>query len=142
MRYFYSLSFCLGLLLFSAVGFGQDDNHALINGDFRDLNLNQFIHELEMQVNFHFFYDTAEKDSIQITLSVQNQPLAKTLELAFKGTDFYYSIDEWRRIFISRKKPVKVLLPPGLLNESGIQKDQSQDIDLTDEETKKSKVEK
>ena len=142
MRYPYPLFLCLGFLFCCAYVSAQQDRPVLITGNFTELNLEQFVQELEIRVNYHFYYDRLEKDSIRITLSVENQPLAKILDQAFAGHGFYYAIDEWGRVFISRKKQISAALPAGLFGEKTAQKEPAGAVDFTEEEGKKSKVEK
>ncbi len=142
MRYCCALSLFFICMFFSGIARGQSDNRDLITGDFKELTIEQFIHELENKVDFRFYYDVSQSDSIKITLSVRQQPLAKVLELAFGGSDFHYSIDQWNRVFISRKKPVITALPPGLLKGTVAQKNEAQDAAAPEEETKTSKVQK
>jgi hypothetical protein len=141
MRYCCPLSWCFIFLLLSGMAKGQKGASNLITGDFRDLSIEQFIHELEKQVDFHFYYDSAQSDSIRITLSVQNQPLPSVLELALSKYGLYYSIDEWQRVFISSKKLVRTSLPPGLFDEKGALISQTRDSVHPDEETKVNRLE-
>ncbi len=142
MRYYRQLSLCFVFLFFSGIALGQIDNRNLITGDFKDLTIAEFIHELENKIDCHFYYDTSQSDSIRITISVHEQPLAKILELAFVGHGFYYSIDEWSRVFLSKTRTVRTSLPMGFFGGIGIQKNQAQDIAVPEEETKASMVEK
>jgi carboxypeptidase-like protein/TonB-dependent receptor-like protein len=143
MRYSCLFLLCLIFLFFFCSNiFGQKEKQDYISGDFKNLTIDQFIHELESRIDLRFYYDTAKTDSIRITLSVQQQPLSKVLELAFKGTDFFYAADEWGRVFISRKKAVATSLPAGLFSGKEVQKNQTPGISVDEEETKKSKIQK
>jgi len=133
---FFIFSFVAGF------AFGQANNHDLITGDFKELTVAGFIHQLEEQVDFSFYYDPVLPDSIRITLSVNQQPLDKVLELAFAKQAVYYSIDPWRRVFISTKKTIKTSLLPGLLTGTRTEKNPTPEIESTEEEMKPGKVEK
>ncbi|HET9824417.1 MAG TPA: hypothetical protein VFP87_03740, partial [Chitinophagaceae bacterium] len=79
MRYF---GFLLFIFIHSCLS-AQVKTTTLITGDFKDLRIEQFARELETQTGFRFYYDQKQFDSVQINLSVKDQPLEKVLSLAF-----------------------------------------------------------
>jgi hypothetical protein len=142
MKYYSPFLLFFFYLLLPGILFGQNKTRDLISGEFNGLRVEQFIHELENQVDFHFYYDASETDSLRITLSVRDQPLARVLQQAFAGSGFYFSIDDWGRVFLSKKKLLMISLPQGLFTNTAIQKPEAQDLNGPKDEMKLARVEK
>jgi hypothetical protein len=83
----------------------------VVTGEFKDLQVEQFLIQLEKQTGYRFYYDTATLDTIKITLSVKEQPLKNVLSLAFAKTSMVYAIDDDKNVFISKDEVVKTELP-------------------------------
>src|SRR5690349_12976596 len=98
--------FCIGV----SVVVGQKKNRALITADFRHVNMEQFVSELEKQTGLHFYFDPAHVDSIQINLTVTAQPLEKVIAQAFAGTDFNYYVDD-ENVYITKGVKLGVASP-------------------------------
>ena len=92
---------------------GQQANPPVISGDFKNVAVDTFLIALQAQTHYHFYYDTAQLDSVRINLSVISQPLKTVLEKAFENTDIYYAIDQHNNVFISKGLAVKTTLPEG-----------------------------
>ena len=103
----------LTLILFCCRLYGQQDTAVLVSVKTDSAGIEKFANEIEKQTGFRFFYDTARLDSVVITIDAQNQPLTKVLELAFAGNDVFYTIDESKHIFLTRGRPLNLLLPEG-----------------------------
>jgi len=103
----------LTLSLFCCRLYGQQDTAVLVSVKTDSAGIEKFANEIEKQTGFRFFYDTARLDSVVITIDAQNQPLTKVLELAFAGNDVFYTIDESKHIFLTRGRPLNLLLPEG-----------------------------
>jgi CarboxypepD_reg-like domain/TonB-dependent Receptor Plug Domain len=101
------------IFLFCTRSYGQKDSLYPVTLELKAVTLSEFIAQLEKQVSLHFYFDTTGFDSIAITLTVQKQPLKKTLEQTFAGTDVYYSMDNEAHVFITKGKFIGLLLPPG-----------------------------
>lgn len=112
MRKLYFFCFCLFSFFYSSL-YGQEKNTSLITADFKELNINQFVHELEAKTNAHFYYDVLQFDSLQINLSVKNETLQNVLRLAFTNTKFHFAIDEYNNVFLIKDKIIKTSLPTG-----------------------------
>src|ERR1700730_8136784 len=141
MKYYAPILIFLIHLSLPDIVLGQKEGGDLISGEFKGLSVEQFIKELENEVDFHFYYDASQPDSLQVTLFVQKQPLTKVLEQAFAGTGFYYSIDPWKRVYISKKKPVITSFPQGLFNRTGFQNHQAREITEPEDGINVNKVE-
>jgi len=78
--------------LFCFALYGQQKNASLISGEFSNLKMEQFVQQIENKTNYHFYYDPGQFDSLQINISVKEQPLQKVLELARPEDVIYEAI--------------------------------------------------
>ena len=108
MRAFYIL--LITLFLFHKAGAQQEP---LFSGRFDSVSVVDLLHNLEAQSNYFFYYDSVQLHAFHITLVVEQQPLQKVLEAAFKNTDLHYAIDAQHHVFITRQLQVLTTLPPG-----------------------------
>ncbi len=93
-------------LFFCQKSFGQNDTSLIINADFNDATVEQFINKIETQTGVHFFYDSLITDSIRITVHANNLTLQKILELAFANTDIYFATDNDKHFFLTKSEPL------------------------------------
>ena len=103
--------------------YAQDNNDRLISGDFKQLKIEPFVRALEAQTGFHFYYDPAELDSVEINISVKDHPLEKVLALAFSSTNYHYSIDQHNNVFLLKDKTIRTELPADFFGKSRNTKD-------------------
>jgi len=136
------LLFCFVFLLLSVIVRAQKTTSDVVSIDVHEATIDQFVHELESRTGFRFYYDVSQFDSVRISVTANDQPLSKVLDLAFAGNSFSYSIDDQNRIFISKGQTVKTSLPAGLLNGSTDPKKETDSILITDVEKKKKPVER
>jgi hypothetical protein len=83
MRRFYLL---ILLFLTGTCALAQQ-KEPLLSGTFDSTAVPEFLHNLESQSFYFFYYDSAQLAPIRISLSVQQQPLQAVLTAAFKNTD-------------------------------------------------------
>ncbi|MDI3322202.1 TonB-dependent receptor [Pinibacter soli] len=100
----------------------------MITGSFEDMRVEQFLLELQRQTNCHFYYDTAQLDTLKINISVKNEPLEKVLEKGLAGTENVFSIDDSNNVFITRGTLVKTTLPEGYFDPGNPNKSRSSDV--------------
>ncbi len=124
------------IVLFSNRSYGQNDSLPTVTLDLKNVTLNEFITQLEKQASARFYYDSTAFDSIAITVVVQQQPLIKVLEQAFAHSDVYYSTDNNKHFFITRGKPIDLLLPVGFFGGSKTDQNKQQQTSLTDNSDK------
>jgi hypothetical protein len=136
MRYIFFLLAVLFSLFYSNLS-AQERTDTLVTADFKEMKIEQFVRELESQTGFHFFYINNQFDSLQINFSVKEQPLKKVLELAFVNTDFHFSIDQRKNVFLIKDKTITPELPVGFFDKTKIKNDTIAknivDIDLTND---------
>src|SRR6185436_5761320 len=111
MRHSYFILIIFFSFFYSIAVLGQ--TRPLITGNFKELKLGQFIRELETSSGYHFYYDSLQVDSIQVNLTVKDQPLDKVMEKVLANTGFNFSIDQYNNVFLIRDIIIKIDLPAG-----------------------------
>jgi len=111
MRHSYFILIILFSFFYSITLQGQ--TRPLITGNFKEIKLGQFIREVESSSGYHFYYDSLQIDSIQVNLTVKDQPLDKVMEKALANTGFNFSIDQYNNVFLIRDIIIKTDLPAG-----------------------------
>ncbi|HVM87432.1 MAG TPA: TonB-dependent receptor [Puia sp.] len=85
---------------------------SLVSGNFENIKFTEFVQQIESSTNYHFFFDTAQTNSITVSISVNKKPLSGILRHLFDKTDFRFSIDKDMHVFVSRKIEILTKLPP------------------------------
>ena len=99
-------------VLTSAAGVAlAQEKERQISVDFLNVSFDLFIEDLERQTDYTFFFDPERFDSLQVTLQARNQSLPSVLSALFRDTDFHFSIDPSKRVFITQKTPLITRLP-------------------------------
>lgn len=122
--------FCIvtTMLLFTTHFAIAQNEKKMITGSFEDMRVEQFLLELQRQTHYHFYYDTAQLDTIKINISVKNEPLDKVLEKGLAGTENTFSIDDNNNVFVTRGMLVKTALPDGYLDAGNPNKPRSSGV--------------
>src|SRR5450432_1677467 len=89
----------------------QDNKYPLVTGDFQGWDLDAFARAIEAGSGVRLYYDPAWSDSICINLSLEAQPLDKVLDRIFQGTSFYYSMDVYGGILVTKGIQLRTDLP-------------------------------
>lgn len=114
MRFFFTFL----LLVLAGTGVWAQ-NQPTISGTFRQLNIEQFVQQLESAAPYRFYYDARHFDSMVINLEVKEQPLEKILQLAFKdAVDIHFSIDPNNNVYLTKGVKIQIALPTGLFKAS------------------------
>lgn len=87
-------------LLAANLSFAQQKD-TLLSGSYRDATVETFVQDLERHTGYRFFYDSAHLSDLRITVSFQQVPLLRALELAFRNSTVYFSADN-KRIFLTK----------------------------------------
>lgn len=120
MRKLLKIVAVIGFLLSSLTVFGQKAE-GLIEGDFRDMGIEEFVRQLESKVSYRFYYEPSDFDSLKVNLQSNSKPLSVILDEAFLGSDFHYTIDKERKtVFLTKKYTINTTLPAGLIEEKPI----------------------
>lgn len=92
-------------------GISQDND--LITADFSHVTLEQVAREVESQTGFRFYFDPKQLDSVTFSLHVNKVHLAPLLTKLFENTDYKFSIDQDRNVFITKGKALVLETSPG-----------------------------
>lgn len=111
MKKIYFVVFCF--LILTKLGFAQQGTTASISVNVQQVNIGQFVTELEAKTGFHFYYNPIQFDSLKISVEVNNKPIETVLDMAFKNTDFHYAITAQHQIFLTRGREIQTRLPAG-----------------------------
>lgn len=85
--------------------------------ELKGARIDSLVTELETQTGYHFYYDPAQFDSLQISISVSNVSLQKVLELVFANTEYHFAIPEKQTyVLLTRGAIIKTNLPAGFFS--------------------------
>lgn len=99
------------IIFCSQQALAQKDTVPLISVQLDSAGIDQLVTVLEKQTNFHFYYDRTQFDSFSVTMHEEKQSVTKILEEVFVSTDFQFSIDESNHIFLTKGRPIAMVLP-------------------------------
>ncbi|MDQ2862032.1 MAG: TonB-dependent receptor, partial [Bacteroidota bacterium] len=91
--------------------FAQQSAGDLISADFNGATFNEFVQKVEAQTAFHFYYNPSQLDSITITISINNAHLTAVLDKVFSNTNWHYTIDEKKQVFVTKGFAIALDLP-------------------------------
>lgn len=118
--------FCLVMLVACLQAAAQ--NQPRISANLENVDISALSRELEQQTGYYFYYDVEQFDSARFNLSVTNETLSKTLELAFQNTDFKFTIlYDQKQVFLTKGLEIRPGLPAGFFDQATV-KDSTQDL--------------
>ncbi len=91
-------------------------NEAKISMKLDSAKFTEFVQKVESQTDYYFYYNPSRFENLALDLNVQNKTVGEVLEQVFKGSDFIYSIDEKRRIYITEGQRIITSLQPSLFD--------------------------
>lgn len=104
----------LGVLFMSGETYAQNAPEKKITMRLDSARFGDFVKQVESQTGYYFYYDAAKFDSLTLDLNVQDLTIRDVLDQVFKGSEFEYSIDAQKRIFITQGQKIITQLVPGL----------------------------
>jgi hypothetical protein len=107
------------LLLTGLTARTQDTGGKPVTVHLKDTAYEVVLKELEKQSGYRFYYDTADLDTVKISVDVERQPLSKVLDQLFEGTGMSYSLDRYQHLFITRGEAIATNLPGGYFEKKG-----------------------
>src|ERR1700742_3908897 len=109
-----SLYFFIIFLLVSRLLSAQNAVQKTITVNFNQANISEFVTDLETKTGYTFYVDTAQFDSLKVTLQVSDVPLANVLHMAFLKTNYNYTIiPSASQVFLTRGKTLKPKIATG-----------------------------
>ncbi len=125
----------------------------VVSGKFEHLSLGKFIDELSKPLGYKFYFDAAQRDSLDISIEVRSVTLDSALSMAFRNTPYYFAIDHsGRHVFITYNRPITTALSEAwtgkhdqqnVLKESGVlavQRDPARELRPTIGATAENKI--
>lgn len=106
------------LLGISLQTWAQQDNQERISGNFQNISLLRFIHQVEERSHYFFYYDSTGMDSIQVNYIASNQTLPELLTEVLKSTDIRFSVDRERHVFLTRKYAIQTTMAPSFFEKT------------------------
>ncbi|HTQ27014.1 MAG TPA: carboxypeptidase-like regulatory domain-containing protein [Puia sp.] len=103
-----SLTVCL---LAGAGLWAQAQQPVMVTRDFRGYHFDAFVKEIQSLSGYHFYFDPAETDSLQLNVDAQNISVEKLLDTVCASLGLHYAIDQEHRVFISRQFQIITYLP-------------------------------
>ena len=102
----------LFLLVIGKFAFAQQKD-SLVSGSYQDATLEALVQDLESKTAYIFYYDSAQLSGTRINVSFRQVPMARALELAFRNSAIYFSMDPHSRIFLTKNFRIatRLLLP-------------------------------
>src|SRR5205809_3724670 len=92
--------FCLLFIChFTVLTSAQDKKQELITGDFRGVDISEFVRQVEAQTSYHFFYDPALFDLIVVNAEMKSLSIEQALEKIFANSEYSFSVDQ-NRVFL------------------------------------------
>ena len=109
------LFICLSTIVLESSA--QQQENALVSGNFQGMSFEQFVKKVESQTDFHFYFKSAETQGISINLEVQDRSISSLLEEALQDTGLEYAIDPaTSAIFITLERKLLTTLPSGFFD--------------------------
>ncbi|PSL02638.1 TonB-dependent receptor [Cecembia rubra] len=104
------------ILIFSLISclFFQTALHAQeqqkISGLFPGISFPRFAQQVNSMTGYQFYYNQEDLADLQVNISAKDNTLTQILEALFEQTDFKFSIDTEKRVFITKHKPLDLKL--------------------------------
>ncbi|QRR02257.1 TonB-dependent receptor [Dyadobacter sandarakinus] len=110
--------FCF--LLFSLTAAAQGTAEKKITMRLDSARFGDFVKQMESQTGYYFYYDATRFDSLTLDLDVKNLSVREVLDQVFRGSEFEYSIDLQKRIYITQGQRIITQLPPRLFEPDAV----------------------
>ncbi|WP_026631281.1 TonB-dependent receptor [Dyadobacter alkalitolerans] len=114
MKILLPLMILLSVGLFSRDAYAQSAQEKKITMRLDSARFNDFVKQVESQTGYYFYYDASKFDSLTLDLNVKDLAIREVLDQVFKGSEFEYSIDAQKRIYITQGQRIITQLTPGL----------------------------
>lgn len=95
-----------------------DQTYPLLNLFLEEASFSDFIAELERQTDLTFYYDPRLTDQEPVTVEAVQKPLFEVLNVVLTPRALYFSIDRWKRVFITSSAPLQTSLARRLESDS------------------------
>lgn len=111
MKIFYTL---IIVLLSASLVTAQNARVKTISVNFQQAGTVQFVKDLELKTGYHFYYNSAQFDSLKVTLQLNDKTLNEILNTVFRNTVYHYTIVPAKMwVFLTRDKEIHPLVAAG-----------------------------
>lgn len=110
------LTFLLGFWACISVSTAQTVPEKRITMKLDSSRFSELVRQVEAQTGYYFYYDAVRFDSLALDLDVKDLPIRAVLDQVFRGSDFTYSIDKEKRIYITEGRSIITELQPRLFD--------------------------
>jgi len=114
MKKLYLFFYCL--LGLSSWVWAQQGGQKLIDVNFQQATVSQFVGELEAKTGYYFYYETNKFDSLRVTLQLNQATLNAVLDAAFKNTTYKYAITSQQQVLLTKGLTIQTQLASGFFN--------------------------
>ena len=80
----------------------QKNAQNLITVTLHDAPIQEMVEEVELQTDYHFYYDISLFDSLKFNFSVNKESLKYVMIKAFSGTDINYAVGPSNEVFLTK----------------------------------------
>jgi hypothetical protein len=114
MKKLYLFIYCL----LSSLSFAkaQQAGQRIIDVNFQQATISQFVSELENKTGYYFYYDAAQFDSLRVSVQLNQVTLKAVLDAAFKNTLYKYAITSQQQVLLTKGISIQTQLAPGFFN--------------------------
>jgi hypothetical protein len=91
---------------------GQAAGEQTVSGNFSGTPFPEFVRAVESATRYRFFYDARQTDTLRVTVQADARPLREVLFGIFKGTNYFFAIDDAGRVFVTYDRVIMAGLPP------------------------------
>ena len=88
----------------------------LISVDFRQATISQVAADLTSKTGYHFYYDPVQFDSLRVTISLTDKPLAAVLDKLFENTAYHYVITGQQEVILTKTLKINSELAAGFFS--------------------------
>lgn len=106
-----SLLMIIFLFLLGQNLFAQDEAQRF-NAMYPGITFPRFARLIESQSDYHFYFLEKDIADIQVNISASDNTLPQMLQAIFEGTELKFSIDQEKRVFVSKNQALSVSLRP------------------------------
>ena len=97
----------------------SQNSNEVVSGIFSNITFQQLVKELESKTDYRFFYIPAVVDSLRVNAEGHGKKMNTFLREVLQGTSLHYTIDEQKRIYITKGQPMQASLPDDFFDRGG-----------------------
>jgi hypothetical protein len=85
---------------------GNDPANRLIDVEFKDATINQFVSDIETKTGVRIYYDISQFEGFRISIAATGKPLAFILEQVFKGSNYHFIFGDDNLVFLTERSQI------------------------------------